>query len=133
MPPSSAALVAERSTLQPAFELGGGRAQRRHYLFDPTCAICGISSGYQGPGGKTVVPAAAFAKIDFRLVPDQDPDDVLGLLRQHLQVQGFGDVEVVKVEGECVSSVRAVRCTRGRHGCWQRGLQQPCTRREHLD
>lgn len=77
-----------------------GREARRHYLFDPTCTICGISSGYQGPGGKTVLPAEAVAKIDFRLVPDQDPDHVLSLLRQHLADQGFSDVDVVEVEGE---------------------------------
>ncbi|MBV9168711.1 MAG: M20/M25/M40 family metallo-hydrolase [Chloroflexi bacterium] len=77
-----------------------GVQARRHYLFDPTCTICGISSGYQGPGGKTVSPAEAFAKIDFRLVPDQDPDEILELLRRHLADQGFSDVEVVEVEGE---------------------------------
>src|SRR5207248_9816661 len=77
----------------------GGEA-RRHYLFDPTCTICGLSSGYQGPGGKTVLPAEASAKLDFRLVPDQDPEEVLHLLRQHLVDQGFADVEVAEVEGE---------------------------------
>jgi acetylornithine deacetylase/succinyl-diaminopimelate desuccinylase-like protein len=77
-----------------------GREARRHYLFDPTCTICGISAGYQGPGGKTVLPAEAMAKLDFRLVPDQDPDEVLALLRQHLDGAGFSDVEVVEVEGE---------------------------------
>jgi acetylornithine deacetylase/succinyl-diaminopimelate desuccinylase-like protein len=77
-----------------------GREARRHYLFDPTCTICGLSSGYQGPGGKTVLPAAASAKIDFRLVPDQDPDEILSLLRRHLDQQGFSDVEVAEVEGE---------------------------------
>jgi acetylornithine deacetylase/succinyl-diaminopimelate desuccinylase-like protein len=76
------------------------REARRHYLFDPTCTICGLSSGYQGPGGKTVLPADAMAKVDFRLVPDQDPDEILRLLRQHLADQGFSDVEVFEVEGE---------------------------------
>ena len=77
-----------------------GREARRHYLFDPTCTICGLTSGYQGPGGKTVLPAVASAKLDFRLVPDQDPDEILHLLRQHLSASGFGDVEVLEVEGE---------------------------------
>src|ERR687886_551410 len=61
-----------------------GREARRHYLFDPTCTICGLTSGYQGPGGKTVLPAQASAKLDFRLVPDQDPDEICSLLRRHL-------------------------------------------------
>jgi acetylornithine deacetylase/succinyl-diaminopimelate desuccinylase-like protein len=84
-----------------------GTWARRHYLFDPTCTICGLSSGYQGPGGKTVLPAEAFAKVDFRLVPDQDPDEILALLRRHLSAQGFDDVEVVEVEGEGERAARS--------------------------
>src|SRR6266511_5050697 len=84
-----------------------GREARRHYLFDPTCTVCGLSSGYQGTGGKTVLPAEAFAKVDFRLLPDQDPDEILSLLRTHLSQQGFSDVEVVEVEGEGERAARS--------------------------
>jgi acetylornithine deacetylase/succinyl-diaminopimelate desuccinylase-like protein len=84
-----------------------GREARRHYLFDPTCTICGLTSGYQGAGGKTVLPAEASAKLDFRLVPDQDPDDILRLLREHLSERGFADVEVVEVEGEGERAARS--------------------------
>ncbi len=77
-------------------------------VFQPTCNIQGIGSGYQGAGGKTIVPAKAIAKVDFRLVPDQDPDDILKKLRAHLDREGFGDVQVkwlgamwpAKVSGE---------------------------------
>ena len=69
-----------------------------HLLYSPTCNICGMWSGYQGPGGKTVLPARAGAKLDFRLVPDQDPETILTLLRRHLAEQGFGDVEVISLE-----------------------------------
>ena len=68
-------------------------------LFEPTCNICGLWSGYSGPGTKTILPATAGVKIDFRLVPNQDPATILALLRQHLHHHGFDDVEVVELEG----------------------------------
>ncbi len=69
-------------------------------LFLPTCNIAGITTGYQGPGSKTVLPAEATAKLDFRLIPDQDPDDVLDKLRKHLDRHGFEKVEILAGEGE---------------------------------
>jgi acetylornithine deacetylase/succinyl-diaminopimelate desuccinylase-like protein len=63
-------------------------------VFEPTCTICGLTSGYQGAGSKTVLPARASAKVDFRLVPDQTPQEVLELLRSHLDQEGFPDVEI---------------------------------------
>ena len=60
----------------------------------PTATICGLSAGYAGPGMKTVLPAKARAKIDFRLVPDQNPEEIVDLLRKHLDAQGFTDVAV---------------------------------------
>jgi acetylornithine deacetylase/succinyl-diaminopimelate desuccinylase-like protein len=71
-----------------------GDEARRHYLFDPTCTICGLSSGYQGPGGKTVLPHKAVAKLDLRLVPDMTADGALAALKAHLQNKGYGDIEV---------------------------------------
>jgi acetylornithine deacetylase/succinyl-diaminopimelate desuccinylase-like protein len=70
------------------------------HIFQPTCNICGISSGYTGPGMKTVLPHRATVKIDFRLVPDQDPHVIFDLLQKHLQTQGFGDVVVSKLGAE---------------------------------
>jgi Acetylornithine deacetylase/Succinyl-diaminopimelate desuccinylase and related deacylases len=62
----------------------------REALFgEPTCTIDGIVSGYIGKGSKTVVPHKASVKMDFRLVPDQDPKEVLQLLRAHLNRVGF--------------------------------------------
>jgi acetylornithine deacetylase/succinyl-diaminopimelate desuccinylase-like protein len=66
-------------------------------VFNPTCNIAGITTGYQGAGMKTVIPARATAKIDFRLVPDQDPDDIFAKLRHHLDGEGFADVEVTRL------------------------------------
>ncbi len=54
--------------------LTGGIELKIEEVFTPTCTICGLTSGYQGPGSKTVLPARASAKVDFRLVPDQHPD-----------------------------------------------------------
>lgn len=71
-----------------------GAALLRRLFFEPTCTICGISSGYTGPGSKTVIPATASAKVDFRLVPSQDPEDILRKLRAHLVATGFDDIEV---------------------------------------
>lgn len=68
--------------------------------FEPTGNIAGMAGGYQGPGAKTVIPARAVAKMDFRLVPDQDPDDIMAKLRRHLDDQGFSDVKVTWIGGE---------------------------------
>ena len=80
--------------------LTGGPELRHAQVFLPTCTICGLTSGYQGAGSKTVLPARASAKIDFRLVPDQTPEAVLQQLRAHLDAEGFGDVEVSFLGGE---------------------------------
>jgi acetylornithine deacetylase/succinyl-diaminopimelate desuccinylase-like protein len=69
-------------------------------LFLPTCNIAGITTGYQGPGSKTVLPAEATAKLDFRLIPNQDPDDIREKLRKHLDRHGFEKVEILEGEGE---------------------------------
>jgi len=60
----------------------------------PTINIEGLVAGYTGPGGKTVLPHRAEAKIDMRLVPDMTAADTLAKLKAHLEKQGFGDIEV---------------------------------------
>jgi acetylornithine deacetylase/succinyl-diaminopimelate desuccinylase-like protein len=69
-------------------------------LFMPSFNIAGITTGYQGPGSKTVLPAEATAKVDFRLVPNQDPVDILAKLRRHFDSKGFERVEIVASSGE---------------------------------
>ena len=80
--------------------LTGGAELRVEEIFTPTCTICGLTSGYQGPGSKTVLPARASAKVDFRLVPDQEPAKVLKQLRRHLDTQGFPDVQITDLGGD---------------------------------
>ncbi len=71
-----------------------GIALRERAAFAPTCNIAGLVSGYTGEGTKTVLPARASAKIDFRLVPDQDPHDILAKLRAHLAAEGYSDIQI---------------------------------------
>jgi acetylornithine deacetylase/succinyl-diaminopimelate desuccinylase-like protein len=60
----------------------------------PTINIEGLVAGYTGPGGKTVLPHRAVAKIDIRLVPDMTTTDTLAKLKAHLAKHGFADIEV---------------------------------------
>ena len=60
----------------------------------PTVNIEGLVGGYTGPGGKTILPGKAVAKLDLRLVPDMTAADSLALLKAHLAKKGFGDVDV---------------------------------------
>jgi acetylornithine deacetylase/succinyl-diaminopimelate desuccinylase-like protein len=79
--------------------LSGTPLKLKHF-FEPTCTICGLTSGYSGPGSKTVLPAVASAKLDFRLVPDLEPKLVGELLRAHLDRRGFTDIEITPFHGE---------------------------------
>jgi len=94
LPDESAELRAQYGLSGYVRGLTGGLEWKRAAVFEPTCTICGLDSGYQGPGSKTVLPARATAKVDFRLVPDQSPDEVLARLRTHLDEQGFADVQI---------------------------------------
>lgn len=60
----------------------------------PTINIEGLVAGYTGPGGKTILPHRAVAKLDIRLVPNMTAKNTLGLLKQHLAKHGFSDIEV---------------------------------------
>ncbi|HRQ24354.1 MAG TPA: M20/M25/M40 family metallo-hydrolase, partial [Anaerolineales bacterium] len=80
--------------------LKGGTELKIEEVFTPTCTICGLTSGYQGPGSKTVQPAFASAMVDFRLVPNQMPKDIVKKLRAHLDAEGFSDVEINFLGGE---------------------------------
>ena len=68
----------------------------RTLLYQPTCTINGYVSGYTGKGSKTVLPHEASAKLDFRLVPNQNPTEIFQKLVRHLKRHGFGDLEIIK-------------------------------------
>jgi acetylornithine deacetylase/succinyl-diaminopimelate desuccinylase-like protein len=60
----------------------------------PTINIEGLVGGYTAPGGKTIQPGKAVAKIDMRLVPDMTASEALAALKAHLVKKGFGDIDV---------------------------------------
>lgn len=84
-------------------ELGVGRwindedfqTANERLLSQPTVNIQGLVAGYMGPGGKTVLPGRAEAKLEFRLVPDMTKDEAVSKLKAHLAKRGFDDVKVV--------------------------------------
>jgi acetylornithine deacetylase/succinyl-diaminopimelate desuccinylase-like protein len=83
------------------------QAANERLVSQPTVNIEGLVAGYTGPGGKTVLPHRAVAKIDMRLVPGMRKDDAIAALRSHLAKRGFGDVEVNVSGGYDATSTRA--------------------------
>ncbi|HEV3468191.1 MAG TPA: M20/M25/M40 family metallo-hydrolase [Pyrinomonadaceae bacterium] len=76
-----------------------GRELTKELIFGPTCTICGIRTGHTEAGAKTILPGAATARLDFRLVPDLTPELVVRLLRRHLDARGFQDIEIIELGG----------------------------------
>jgi acetylornithine deacetylase/succinyl-diaminopimelate desuccinylase-like protein len=72
-----------------------------------TCNIAGILSGYTGNGSKTVLPAEAIAKLDFRLVPNMNPEKQFERIKKHLMINGFGERDITAkfVHGEAAARV----------------------------
>jgi acetylornithine deacetylase/succinyl-diaminopimelate desuccinylase-like protein len=62
----------------------GGYTLHERTTIRPALTVNGLTGGYQGPGGKAVIPAVASAKLSFRLVPDQEPHEIAALFRRHL-------------------------------------------------
>jgi len=75
----------------------------RHLTLEPCLNVNGIHGGYDGAGTKTVLPADAMAKLDFRLVPGQDPKAIAELVRRHLDTNGFGDIELIVHDAEVLA------------------------------
>jgi len=69
----------------------------KEHIFGATCTICGIHTGHTEAGAKTVLPSLAMARLDFRLVPDLTPEIVSRLLREHLDIRGFRDIEIIEL------------------------------------
>jgi acetylornithine deacetylase/succinyl-diaminopimelate desuccinylase-like protein len=77
-----------------------GSTTARDTVFTPTCNIAGFVSGYGGPGSKTVLPRKVMVKVDFRLVPNQDPDRIFASVRKYLDSMGCADVQLKSYSNE---------------------------------
>lgn len=69
--------------------------KRAHY--GASANICGFVSGYGGEGSKTIVPAEAVAKMDFRCPPGLEPSEQFEKLKKHLDKYGFDDIELILI------------------------------------
>ena len=76
-----------------------GKELMTQFLYSPTMNIPGVYGGYTGEGTKTIVPYRVRIKFDCRLVPNQDPDDIMNKVVAHLQKHGFEDISIVFAEG----------------------------------
>lgn len=76
------------------------RAFLKTYYFQPALSIEGISTGYQGQGVKTILPAQAKAKMEMRLVPGLTPEYVLDCIKAHLKKEGFDRIKGTFTLGE---------------------------------
>ena len=73
---------------------------KKRLLYECTCNICGLVAGYTKKGSKAILPSEATAKLDFRLVYNQNPEKIADLVRSHLDKHGFQDIEVEYLKGE---------------------------------
>jgi len=93
----------DEAGLKREFRIGGwvrsmkGQTLVKEHIFGATCTICGIQTGHTDAGAKTVLPSTAMARLDFRLVPDLTGEIVSGLLREHLDIRGFKDIEIIEL------------------------------------
>src|SRR5437762_2014265 len=92
----------------------------------PTVNIEGLVGGYTGPGGKTILPHRAVAKLDLRLVPDMTAAEALAALKAHLAKRGFGDIEVNMTGGyDPNSTVADAGLIRAQTAVYRRGGIDP--------
>jgi len=97
IPPYSGAERKRKFSLRRfVLDLPDAELPRRH-LTVPSFNIAGFDAGYTGEGVKTIVSGRARAKLDFRLVVNQDPGKIMACIRRHLDKHGFKDIEVRKL------------------------------------
>jgi acetylornithine deacetylase/succinyl-diaminopimelate desuccinylase-like protein len=87
-------------------EAGFGLLERQ--WLRPTLEFNGLGGGYLGPGGKTVIPSSAVAKVTCRLVPDQDPDAIVAAITRHLHAHCPKGVTLTVTPGDHGSKAYAI-------------------------
>ena len=125
LPMNDAELIKNTGVSELTGEVGFGALERMWSR--PTAELNGIGGGYQGEGSKTVIPREAFAKLSFRLVPDQDPPTVLNRVKTHFEKLAPRGVQVKITAGHSgapylmdprspygIAACRALRTTFGR-------------------
>ena len=96
------------------------------FASQPTVNIEGLVGGYTGPGGKTVLPHKAVAKLDLRLVPDMTAKEGLAALKAHLAKRGYGDIEVNMTGGYDPNSTAAdTKLIRAQQAVYRRLAGEP--------
>lgn len=98
--PDASSEVQEALGLEAFLDGLQGTAWFERLLDSPTANLCGLLTGYTGPGPKTVLPCTAQAKMDLRLIPNQQPEDILEKLERHLERHGFSDLKVTCLGAE---------------------------------
>jgi len=95
----------------------------RKLMLEPTFNIAGFTSGYGGEGSKTIIPAKAVLKVDFRLVGDQDPEDIFQKVSRHIkqhapdiQVKFMGAMKPSRTRPDLPSIQRVVEAVRQAYG-----------------
>jgi acetylornithine deacetylase/succinyl-diaminopimelate desuccinylase-like protein len=99
LPDESTQVLSDLGLDRAVLGVQGADYNKRH-IMEPTCTINGLTSGYQGPSVKTVLPSRAIAKLDFRLVVAQDPEDIMTKLRAHFARYGFDDIKITQYSTE---------------------------------
>ncbi len=107
MPTRDEAKVKKQFGVQHWIDDLGWQAASERLVSQPTVNIEGLVAGYTGPGGKTVLPHRAVAKIDMRLVPGMKMADAVAAMKAHLAKHGFGDIEVNVSGGYDSTSTKA--------------------------
>src|SRR5207248_2895299 len=102
--PSDSAILRDAGAEQGWGEPGYSLYER--VTIRPALAITGITGGYQGPGAKAVLPARASAKLNLRLVPEQNPREIERLLRAHVaKIVGPGVRMTIRTQGSALPVV----------------------------